>query len=138
MKKFQKYVESVLKIKSSAHSIALGFSIGTLIGIFPTPGISFILGGIVVFLFKKVSKISLFGAILLWNPLVQLPIYWASYALGKILFKGQEIVTYDVSFFSILFAYTRRYLVGNAIIAITLSILSYYIVRKVADIYQKR
>jgi len=44
-------------IKKSAHSIALGFAIGTFIGIMPTPGFGVLFALLVVLFYKEVNKI---------------------------------------------------------------------------------
>ena len=63
--KLKHHFQEVLKTKTSPHSIALGFAIGTLIDILPTLGFGFFLGLLVGLIFEKVNKYSLFGAIIL-------------------------------------------------------------------------
>jgi uncharacterized protein len=127
-KYFEKHLDLIFQTKSSPHSIALGFALGTFIGILPTPGISLLLAIIIIFIFKRISKYSLIGAILLWNPLVQSPIYALSYKLGKLIYRNRPIVEYQVTIYKQVYEYTLRYLTGNLILAITISILCYFLV----------
>ena len=57
--KFKKRLEEVLEIKTSPHSIAAGFAIGTFIAILPTFGLGLFIGIILLFIFKRISKISM-------------------------------------------------------------------------------
>ncbi|MFH1849696.1 MAG: DUF2062 domain-containing protein [archaeon] len=131
------YLLEVAVIKSSPHSIALGFAVGTLIGILPTPGISFITGGIVILMFKSISKISLFAALVLFNPFVNIPFDIASYKLGNYIFQNAPVHEFTIPFLNTVYRFTRRYLVGNAIIAVLMSILSYFMVKKAVVRFKK-
>ena len=50
----------VLRAKTSGHSVAFGFALGSFIAISPTPGFSILLGIAMVAIFKKLNKLSLF------------------------------------------------------------------------------
>lgn len=126
-----------MRRKTSPHSIALGFSIGTLIGILPTPGFGFFIGLLVVLISEKINKVSLFAAILFWNPIVLTPIYFASYAIGD-LFFGPPVDRFKIEFFNKAYSFSRNYLVGNLILAVSISILSYFIVKWAAAKYYGR
>ncbi len=64
----QNHFQEILKVQKSPHSIAMGFSLGTLIGIFPTPGLSYLFGFILLIFFPNISKISMIFAFIIWNP----------------------------------------------------------------------
>jgi uncharacterized protein len=136
--RWKSYAKSVMRVKTSPHAIALGFSLGTFIGILPSPGVSFLLGFLCVFLFPKISKFSLFGAIILWNPIVQIPIYAASYMLGDFLLGDLPQKTFKVEVLNIAYTFTRRFLIGNIIIALSLSLLSYPLVRGIVSWIQRK
>jgi uncharacterized protein len=129
--KVKKYFQTISKIESTPRSIAMGFAIGTFIGIFPTPGFSFFLGILIVMLFKRVNKIALFGALVLFNPLVNIPFDIASFALGDFIFRDALIKVFDIKFLDYAYHFTRRFLVGNIIIASAMSVLNYFIVKNI-------
>ncbi|MBA3064624.1 DUF2062 domain-containing protein, partial [Candidatus Woesearchaeota archaeon] len=68
IKKIKEHLSEIIRIKTSPHSIALGFAIGTFIAILPTLGFTYLIAIIVMLVYAKESKIALFGALLLWNP----------------------------------------------------------------------
>lgn len=132
----KQHFREVIRTKTSPNSIALGFAIGTFIAILPTPGISFILGFLVVILFSKVNKFSLFGAIILWNPLITAPINILSYKIGYFLLGDLPVVKYDFALFNHAYNFSRRFLLGNAILSVTISSGSYFLLKNVIKFYQ--
>lgn len=142
MRKFIKKVEThfmeVIKIEKTPHSIALGFAIGTFIAIFPTAGLDIPIALLVVLLYPRVNKLSLFGAFLFWNPLFSLPIILLSYKIGDILFANVPVVEYKFVILNQIIDFSRRLFVGLAISAVVISIISYFIVRIIVQIYQGR
>jgi uncharacterized protein len=135
--KLKYHFKEVIRTKKSPHSIALGFTIGTLIAILPTPGFSFLLVLFIILIFKKINKFSLIGAMLIWNPIVLVLIYYLSYQIGDLLFGNLPVVKYNIVIFDQLYNFSRRFLVGNFIIAVTTSLLSYIVIRKIIDFYRK-
>lgn len=138
IEKLKEHFHEVTRIKKSEHSIALGFAIGTFISIIPTPGFNILLGLLVVLIYEKVNKFSLFGAMAFWNPLTLAPIYLLSYEIGNFLFGSLPVVKYNIVLLDQIYNFSRRFLVGNFILAIIISALSYYIVKKVVYLYKKR
>jgi uncharacterized protein len=136
--KIKHHFHEVLKTKTSPHSIALGFSIGTFIALLPTPGFNVLLGFLILLIFEKVNKFSLFAALAVWNPFTQIPIYFLSYKLGDFIFRAAPVRQYEVVLIDHLYQFTRRYLIGNLIIAVTLSLISYFIVKKIATNYKAK
>lgn len=135
--KSSKHFQNVLKIKASPHSIGLGFAIGSFISILPTPGFSFLVALLLIFLFKGINKFALFAGLLFWNPLVSLPIYYLSYKIGDLLFQNVPVLIYELSLFDQIFIFARRYLIGNFILAITCSTLSYLIIKAIFKKFRK-
>ena len=136
--KFKKYFNDVIEIKTSPHSIALGFAIGSFIAILPTPGFNVLIVLLLIFLYKNISKLSAFAALAFWNPIVKIPIYMMSWRIGDFIFRNDIIVEFKLTLMDQIFRYTRRYLIGNLIIAIFISIISYYLVKFIAMKYQNR
>ena len=136
--KFKHHFHEVIRVKKSPHSIALGFSIGTLIAILPTFGLGALIGIIVILIFEKVNKFSLFIAFAVWNMLTLMPIYLLSYKIGEILFGTIPVYKFKIVLLNQAYNFTRRFLVGNFILAIVISVLSYFFVKKLAQVYQKK
>lgn len=136
--KLKKYFHDVIKIKTSPHSIAFGFALGSFIAILPTPGFSVLVGLVLIFLFKSISKLSMFVSFAFWNPIFQIPIYLLSWRIGNFMFRNESVESYSFVLLDQFFYYTRRYLIGNFIIAVAISVSSYYIIRFAAEKYQKK
>jgi uncharacterized protein (DUF2062 family) len=136
--KLRKYVQDILRIKTSPHSIALGFAVGTLISILPTPGFNILLGLLVMLFVKRISKITLFGSMAFWNPLTLLPVYWASYRIGDMFFGSVPIVRYDVVILDQIYNFSRRFLVGNVLLALVISGSAYIVILLIAHWYGRR
>lgn len=125
--KLQIHFQEVLHIETSAHSIAMGFAIGTFISILPTPFINIWLGMLIVLIYPKLSKFSLFFAILFWNPVIITPVYILVNKLGNLMFGSVNIIKYNVVFLDNVFNFTRRFLIANILVAIVLSSTSYLV-----------
>jgi len=123
--KLKNHFIEVLKIKKTPQSIALGFAIGTFIAILPTFGLGLLIALFIISLFPKLSKISLIFAFVIWNPFVLISLYGLSYKLGEFLFGPAPYIHYKLNLFEKVYFLTRRYLVGNLIISLILSIISY-------------
>lgn len=134
----KKHFEEVMRIKASPHSIASGFTIGTAISIFPTFGLGILIGLLVLLIFKKVSKISMFAAFVIWNPLINLSLYGLAYSIGDFLLKGAPITSYGISSLNEVYAYSSRLLAGNLIILTVVIPLSYAITYYLAKKYQRQ
>ena len=136
--KLKEHFLEVIRTKTSPHNIALGFAIGSFISILPTPGFNLLLGFFVLLIFEKVNKFSLFAGILFWNPLTSIPIYYYSYKLGDLLFGQSTLIVYNLSIFKHVYIFARRFLVGNLIIALTISLISYFVLRGIFTLYYKK
>lgn len=135
----KKRVRALVKSGSSPHSIALGFSVGTFIAMMPTPGLNIALGFLVAFLFRnKMNRLALFGAIFLWNPLITLPLAPIGYKIGGFLFPHNGSVDVSVTLFRKVFHFTQKFLVGITILSMAVSLVSYGIIRLLAEVYLRR
>jgi uncharacterized protein (DUF2062 family) len=137
-KALKSYWHDVISIKTSPHSIAIGFAVGTFISILPTPGFNILLGLLAVFVYKGISKISLFGSMAVWNPITLFPIYLASYRIGDFLYGSVPVVRYNVVILDQIYNLSRRFLVGNVLLAVVVSVVGYFIVRFIAVWYLSR
>ena len=135
--RLRQYFHDVNETKSSERAIALGFAIGTLIAILPFFGLGVFIALLVVLFYRNVNKLALFGALALWNPVTLIPIYTLSYSIGDMIFGGAPIVEIQLTFFDQVHQFTRRFLVGNVLLAASFSLFGYFFMHKVAHIIRK-
>ena len=107
------------------HSMALGLAIGTLISLLPTFGFSALLALVTIFMFPKINRPTIFFALIVWNPLVQIPVYAASFHLGSYLFEGMPIVIYDLEVLNQIYSFTRRFLIAHLLLTLIITIFIY-------------
>lgn len=137
--KLKHHFHEVHKPEIPEHSIALGFAIGTFIGIFlPIPILSIPLALLIILFNKKISKLALFGAILFWNFLTLPPVYLLSYKIGKLLFNEVDVVKFNIVILDRIYNFSREFLIGNFILAVLISVASYFIVKKIVYLIRKR
>jgi len=136
--KLKDHLSEVLKIKTSPKSIASGFAIGVFFGIFPTFGLELIIIPLTILFFKKISKISLGIAYILFNPLITFPIHILSYFIGDKLLSNFPVVLVRWEFLGNVLTYTRRFILGSFIIAVILSLISYFVVLFLSKKYQSK
>ena len=136
--KLRNHFKEIIQIRDSPHSIALGFAIGTAIAVFPTFGLGAIIGLGIALIFKKISKVSLFAAFLVWNPFILAPLTLLEYKIGNFLLKGNSVLTNNLEFLEILTHYSKIYLLGNIIVVFIASFLSYAMIYFLADKHQEK
>jgi len=136
-KKMKKYFWEVMRTKDSPKSIAAGFAIGTAIAILPTFGLGAFIGLLVIFLFKKVSKVSLFSAFIVWNPAILIVLAGLSYKIGSIILKDMPLTYFKLGILNTFYLYSGRFIVGNIILVLFFSTLSYFVVYFLSKKYQK-
>ncbi len=127
--KAKEYFYSIFSEEKSEHSIAFGFALGTFFCILPTFGFTIWLLIIISLIFKNINKVSLFSPLIVWNPLLLFPIYYLSYKLGNFIYSIYPVISYNIVFLSNIYNISRRFLVGNFILALAISIFSYFIIR---------
>ena len=138
IKKIKKRLKEITEIKTTPHSIAAGFALGTLIAVLPTFGFGIFRGLLLLFIFKKISKLSLFASFAFWNPLVLLSIYPLSYGIGDFILGDSPIKTYKIQLLNQIFLHSKRFLLGSFILALIFSITSYIMVLILTYHYQKK
>jgi len=136
--KIKGHIKKVLDIQNSPHQIALGFAIGSAIAILPTFGLGALIGLIIILIFKKINKISLFLAFVFWNPLLLIPMAFLSYYIGNLLFKTMPVINLNIEILNQIITFSRRFLIGNLIVTAVFTILSYLIVFYLVKNYQKK
>ncbi len=138
-KRVSKHIDDAVRLQKTPHELAIGFAIGTFIALLPLPGLHVLVGLLIVILFKKVNKFTLFAAIAIFNPfIVTAPILLASNELGKIFVP--KLHPGDPGYFFIhkILDTTLRIFVGSVIISFVTSIISYFISKPVAAALLKK
>ena len=136
--KIKNYFFEVLVLRTTPQDIALGFAIGTFIAVLPTFGLGVFIGLGVVLVYKKLSKVSMLLAFGVWNAAVLLPIYLLSYRIGDWIFSGEPSLFFQFDFLNQVYLYTRRFLVGNLLLAILFSVISYFAIFWFVKYYQEK
>lgn len=138
----KKAEKKILHLNDAPEKIALGFSVGAFIGIFPT----FYLGGVLTLalcgLFRLNYAAGILGAVIVMNP-VSTPIFWGLSAfIGSLISSRDAQVILqqakDGKIFKSLGDAALVYLSGNLIIASIVAIISYYFVKRLVVTYRKR
>ncbi|MFH1358304.1 MAG: DUF2062 domain-containing protein [archaeon] len=136
--KIKKHFKEVLELKTTTHEIALGFAIGTAIALLPTLVLDPLIIALVILVYKKISKISLLLAFIVWNPLlltVLIPLYLA---IGDFILGDFPVTFFKIEILNEIFRFTFRYLIGNLIVTAILTIISYYVVYFLVKKYKKK
>lgn len=133
---FLRYVYlKLLRLKDPPEKIALSFSIGVFIGIFPTFGFGGILVVLISYIFKLNYVAGLLGTFIM-NYFTS-PFFWTlSYFIGDLIFSGKlEWKNFSRQTFK---SFALSYLVGNIIVSTIFSLIAYYLVKKIVTSYRKR
>jgi uncharacterized protein len=126
--KLKRFLVEISTSKISTHNLAFGFALGTFIAILPTPGFGILVGILLIYLFKKINATSILFPFAVWNPLLLAPLYLLSYKVGDLLFHAKTAVETEYTYLSKILYFCQTYLVGNVIVAVVFSLLSYFIV----------
>lgn len=114
-----------METDGSAEIVARSFAIGTFIALLPTVGLGFFFTLLLLVYFTSLHKPAALSAFVVWNPLVQVPLYALSAIIGGLIFSGMPVVSYDFAFLDHVVNFTRRVFIGNLIVTTTLTIISY-------------
>jgi len=121
--------------------IALGFSLGVFLGVFPTFGIGIPLSLLLASAFRW-NRVSAVLGSLVMNPLTT-PLFWTlSGMLGAAIFRidASKVMT-SVRNGERLHSLTVGagiYLVGNTIIALVSAVIAYFLALRVVTVYRKK
>ncbi|GAB7017910.1 hypothetical protein JCM18750_07710 [Halostagnicola bangensis] len=122
----------------SPHEVAVSFAIGLFVTSMPTGGLGLGLLAAMAYWQSWTSKTAMFGAVVCMNPFVKPAVYVASYQLGSMLLGSEQLVFVGHGTIDTAFALVQFLLVGNFLIALALSGLSYLIVLHLTRSYRRR
>lgn len=117
----RKLLRSILMLDDSAHSIALGTTVGMFIGMTPTVGVQMIIVAIFAFLmrpFFRFNQVAAMVTVYISNPLTVVPIYWFNYKVGNVFIPGN--VSRDA--FAAIFKYNGLSEWWDAIVALFVNV----------------
>ena len=129
---FQRLRHRVLQFfdtNTSPEAMARSFALGTLISVLPTPGFNIALAALLAARFKQLNKASLLAAVGVWNGFVVAPLYALSYQLGEIMFGVMPAGLMSVPLHVALLSLLKGFLVGNVLIALLATAVSYLVVK---------
>lgn len=129
---------AVLTSKTSDSAIAFGFAIGTFIAILPTPGLNWVLAFLVALVYKKINKLSLFFAIVFWNPLFLAPVYALCYVTGDLVLETLHISQWETVIQNSYMSSSGKFLVGSLVLSLILSLSSYHLALKAISLYKNK
>ncbi len=128
-KKIQEKTHQTLLTTATSNQIAGSFALGTALAILPTPGLSMLFGLFFSFIFKKIHTLSLALAFIVWNPLIIAPLYVLSYQIGDLLFATKPISPVNIEVATFFLAFSRRFIIGNIFVSLTLATTSFFILK---------
>ena len=131
-------MENALKEEHTPRQTAFSAALGTFVTVLPTLGIGILFFLLISKLFSSVNKLALFACVIVFNPVMKYPIYIISYSIGSIVtVSSAPEETLETALTSQALGATQTMLVGNLILACTLSILAYILVLKLAKKYEE-
>jgi uncharacterized protein (DUF2062 family) len=131
-------LERAFREDRTPHEIAASFAFGSFVTMLPTLGTGLILFVLVTATVARVSKIALFGSVLVFNPAVKWGVYGASFWLGSLVLGPVTGVSLTSISLSAGPEVVIRLLVGNLILAIVAAICGYFVVYRLAVAYHRR
>ncbi len=87
---------TVVNLDDSPENIALGFAIGTFVGLLPIMGIQMTVVFLLVLPFKRVNKPSAVAAVWISNPLTVIPIYFFIYWVGSFFYGASKNLSFSL------------------------------------------
>ena len=134
----KRYFHEIISSNKSDHIIALSYAIGTEIAIFPTPGFSTAIGFGVLAAFKQLNKFAVLLSMLIWNAITVLPVYWLSYKAGTQIAPVLPAFSSSYEWINQFMLYFKQFALGNLVVTIPISILSYFIAISILRIVRNK
>jgi uncharacterized protein (DUF2062 family) len=134
------WFKKIVSLNTAPHSIALGFAVGAVVGVFPTFGLGLLIISFIAVAMKCNVPAAVLGAAV-GNPLFTPFWIGLSYKVGdtvllfldleRISFQGKSWITKSVNF-------GLDYLIGNILICIVVGVGSYFIVKRSVVYYRSK
>lgn len=130
--------ETLLLGEFTPREIARGSALGTLVAVLPTYGFAPFIVLILLSFFPRINKPAAFIALAVWNPIMQIPIYALSFAIGDWFYGGVPVIRYDFAVLNQVFTFTRRFLVGHLLMTTICTLIAYCVGYVAGNWYVKR
>jgi uncharacterized protein len=137
-KKVKKHLGKIMRLDANPFFIALSFALGTIIAVLPTFGLGLVMGLVLLFFFRRLSKAAMIAAFVLFNPLIQLLLNVLNYNIGLRILAGKSVGEAGVEVYNALALYTQRLLLGSVVMALIFGLVGFFIVYGLADAHQKK
>ncbi len=131
-------LQRIKNTEGSADRVARSFAVGSFFALLPTFGFGIVFAGLTLLLLNSLNRTAVIAAFVVWNPIVQIPLYLLSFQIGASLFAGAPVLAYNVELLNHVVSLTRRLLVGNLIITTILTSLSYLTVFVLIRTYKRK
>lgn len=131
-------LEAAFNESHTPHEIGLSFAVGIFITTLPTLGLGYGVFVILAYFFSWVNKLALIAAAIVLNPATKPFVHAVSYQVSGLFFSPQTIKPFDIVLLDAAVNVVRRILIGNLVIAMVLSIVSYLLVRQLTIGYRAR
>ncbi len=118
----------------SDHQIAGSFALGAFITMLPTWGLGLLVFVVLIYLTDRINRIAMFASVIVFNPVIKWGVYGASMALGILLMGAVD----EGSPGATAHAIVLRLLVGNLILAVVATVLSYLAVYVLVTRYRRK
>ncbi|WP_306057196.1 DUF2062 domain-containing protein [Natronococcus wangiae] len=138
--RIRRELTTAFREEHTPHEVGLSFSIGIFVTALPTGGLGIgLLAGLAAW-WSWVSKPAIIASIAVLNPLIKPAVYVASYQAGGVLLGDRPLRsgTTPTSITEMAGIAVRQLLIGNLVIAVLLSILSYASVVSLMRIHRQR
>lgn len=134
-RRIRRELVAAFRAKHTPHQIAASFAIGIFVTTLPTGGLGVGLFFVFAALWSWVSKPAIFAAVAVLNPVVKPAVYVASFRLGGLVLGPWSIHSSEAGgVTSSARDAAQQLLVGNVLVAVSLSLASYvfllYVTRK--------
>ena len=120
------------------HHIAVSFAIGIFVTALPSLGTGLIVLAWVGYQFAWANKLALAAAVAVLNPLAKSSVYVASFATGTALLGPVPGISRADVGLDAGVDVLARLLVGNAVLAVVLTAVSYVVVYRAVHAYRRR
>ncbi len=121
----------------TSRELAGSFALGAFITMLPTLGVGLLVFVVIAFVVDRVSKIALFASVVVFNPVVKWGVYVVSFTLGVLLLGPVEGVGMGDVSLSAGPEIVTRLVVGNLILAVIATAISYVVVYRLAVAYER-
>lgn len=120
------------------HQVAASFAVGIFVTAMPTGGLGISLFFVFGYWFSWISKPAIFSTVAVLNPLVKPVVYVASFHVGALVMGTEVIVPDEPTLSASVAVGLQQLLVGNLLIAIALSLVSYGVVLHLTRSHRRR